>query len=153
MGGSIFLIQDKGQLVEMSEQTYEWEDLLQKLLSDYPHLLAGAQIDINAPRRWLLISREAGIPGEEGEADRWAVDHPLLDQDVIRTLIEVKRSTDTRIRREVVGQMLVYAANATVFWPIEKIRAHFEANCEIQKIDPNQVKEAQIQLEDRPAIN
>ena len=30
------------------------------------------------------------------------------------TLVEVKRSSDTRIRREVVGQMLHYAANAVV---------------------------------------
>ena len=35
------------------------------------------------------------------------------------TLVEVKRSTDTRIRREVVGQMLDYAANAVVYLPVE----------------------------------
>lgn len=43
--------------------------------------------------------------------------------------MEVKRSTDTRIRREVVGQMLDYAANAVLHWPIETIRAAFEARC------------------------
>jgi 5-methylthioribose kinase len=41
--------------------------------------------------------------------------------------VEVKRSSDTRIRREVVGQMLDYAANAVVYWPLEMIRAKFEA--------------------------
>ena len=41
------------------------------------------------------------------------------------TLVEVKRSSDTRERREVVGQMLDYAANAVVYWPIETIRARF----------------------------
>lgn len=46
------------------------------------------------------------------------------------TIVEVKRSTDTRIRREVVGQMLDYAANAVVYWPVEAIRAEFEANPE-----------------------
>jgi len=40
-----------------------------------------------------------------------------LDQDAIPTIVEVKRSTDTRIRREVVGQMLGYAANAVVYCP------------------------------------
>jgi hypothetical protein len=35
-----------------------------------------------------------------------------LDQDAILTIVEVKRSTDTHVRREVVGQMLDYAANA-----------------------------------------
>ena len=42
--------------------------------------------------------------------------------------MEVKRSGDTRIRREGVGQMLDYAANAGVYWPVEEIKAKFEAN-------------------------
>jgi len=29
----------------------------------------------------------------------WALDHLLLDQDAIPTLVEVKRSSDTRIRK------------------------------------------------------
>ncbi len=41
--------------------------------------------------------------------------------------MEVKRSTDMRIRREVVGQMLDYAANALSYWRVETIRGHFEA--------------------------
>jgi hypothetical protein len=41
----------------------------------------------------------------------------------------VKRSSDTRIRREVVGQMLDYAANALLYWPIETLRAAFEHSC------------------------
>lgn len=36
--------------------------------------------------------------------------------------MEVKRSTDTRIRREVVGQMLDYAANGVRYWPAEELR-------------------------------
>ena len=43
------------------------------------------------------------------------------------TLVEVKRSTDTRIRREVVGQMFDYAANAILHWPAEALRGRFEA--------------------------
>jgi hypothetical protein len=127
MGGSIYLLQDNETLVEMQEKEPENEDLLQRLLSQYPHLLAGDQINSEAPRRWLLIKREAGIPAEEGAADRWAVDHLFLDQDGIPTLVEVKRSTDTRLRREVVGQMLDYAANALAYWPAERIQAQFEA--------------------------
>jgi hypothetical protein len=53
------------------------------------------------------------------------------------TLVEVKRSSDTRIRREVVGQMLDYAANAVVYWPVERLRATFEANCRAQGLDPD----------------
>ncbi|MDP9378706.1 MAG: hypothetical protein M3Q29_00895, partial [Chloroflexota bacterium] len=85
--------------------------------------------------RWLLISRERGVPAEEGGGYRWSVDHLFLDQDAVPTIVEVKRSSDTRIRREVVGQMLDYAANAVVYWPVETIRAEFEANHE----DPQQI--------------
>ena len=38
----IFLVQNDGSLVEMSEQPYEIsEDLLQQLLAKYPRLLSG----------------------------------------------------------------------------------------------------------------
>lgn len=139
MGGAIFLIQDNGQLMEMNEQEYDSEDILQTLLAKYPNLLAGDQINNAAPRRWLLVSREASLPSEEGGAGRWAVDHLFLDQDAVPTLVEVKRSTDTRIRREVVGQMLDYAANAVVYWPVERIRAQFEATCQTQGLEAEQV--------------
>lgn len=116
------------------------EEDFQILLEQYPDLLAGDQIDEDNPRRWLLISREVGIPSEYDETARWSVDHLFLDQDGIPTLVEVKRSSDTRIRREVVGQMLDYAANAVMYWPIETIRAKFEAYCAQHDVDPiNQV--------------
>jgi hypothetical protein len=136
MKSGIFLIQNDNQLIEMTEQKYESEDFLQELLAKYPNLLAGNQIDSNSPRRWLFISRELGIPAEEEGGDRWAVDHLFLDQDGIPTLVEVKRSSDTRLRREVVGQMLDYAANAIVYWPVETIRNKFEANYEGNHVDP-----------------
>jgi hypothetical protein len=139
MSGAIFLIQDNGQLMEMNEQKYDSEDILQTLLAKYPNLMAGDQINNEAPRRWLLVSREASLPSEEGGGDRWAIDHLFLDQDAIPTLVEVKRSTDSRIRREVVGQMLDYAANAIVYWPVEKIRAQFEATCQVQGLEAEQV--------------
>ena len=118
------------QLIRMDEQPYDSEDLLQELLEKYPSLLAGDQMDSGRPRRWLLVKREAELASEEDGANRWSVDHLFLDQDGIPTIVEVKRSSDTRIRREVVGQMLDYAANAVVYWPIEKIRAMFESHCE-----------------------
>src|SRR4051794_21450839 len=98
MGSGIFLIQNDGQLVEMSEQPYDSEDLLQRLLAEYPNLLAGDQIDSESPRRWLLVSRELGVPSEEDGGNRWYLDHLFLDQDAIPTLVEVKRRSDTRIR-------------------------------------------------------
>jgi hypothetical protein len=49
---------------------------------------------------------------------------------------EGKRSSDTRIRRKVVGQMLDYAANAVVYWPVEAVRARFEEGCRQRGADP-----------------
>jgi hypothetical protein len=138
MSREIFLIQNEGQLIAMREQAYDSEALLQDLLARYPHLLVGDQIDPAQPRRWLLITREASLPSEEGGSGRWAVDHLFLDQDAVPTLVEVKRSSDTCIRREVVGQMLDYAANAVVYWPIETLRAQFETQCQRRGVDPDQ---------------
>lgn len=138
MQPSIFLLRDGG-LTEMKEQPYDSENLLRKLISDYPNLLAGDQIDDASPRRWLFVSSEAPVPSEGGGAGRWAVDNLFLDQDAVPTIVEVKRRSDTRIRREVVGQMLDYAANAVVYWPVEAIRARFEANCELRNRKPEEV--------------
>ena len=55
------------------------------------------------------------------------------------TLVEVKRSSDTRIRREVVGQMLDYAANGVVYWPLEQLRELFARQCERDDDDPDLV--------------
>lgn len=125
MADGIFFIKDDGQLLEMNSHEFLSEEDFQKLIEDYPNLLAGSQIDQEYPRKWLLIKREFGLSSSEIEPDRWAVDHLFLDQDAIPTIVEVKRSSDTRIRREVVGQMLDYAANGVVYWPIEKIRQAF----------------------------
>jgi hypothetical protein len=136
MNAGVFVLHDDGTLEEMKERPYDSENLLQELLAKYPNLLAGDQMDGEQPRRWLLISREVGIPSEEDGGDRWSLDHLFLDQDAVPTLVEVKRSNDTRIRREVVGQMLDYAANAILYWPVETIRARFEKTCGQQGLDP-----------------
>jgi hypothetical protein len=136
--GCIFLIHDDGNLVEMREARYDSKDLLQGLLERYPDLLAGDQIDSEAPRRWLLIAREASVPGELGGTAKWSVDHLFVDQDGIPTFIEVKRSTDTRIRREVVGQMLDYAANGMAYWPVDGLEAQFAQSCERRGVDPDE---------------
>lgn len=135
MADGIFLIQG-GTLTELIDRQFETETVFQELLASNPSLLAGSQINPNMPRRWLLVRREMGIPGEEAGGDRWSIDHLFLDQDGIPTLVEVKRSTDTRLRRELVGQMLDYAANAVVYWPVEEIRSRFVGRCEAEGLDP-----------------
>lgn len=84
----IFLIGDgKDNLVALEESGYVTESVLQDFLAEYPDLLPGDQIDPEAPRRWLLVVREMGIPGDVNEADRWSLDHLFLDQDGIPTLL------------------------------------------------------------------
>src|ERR1700737_3807908 len=138
MNPGIFLLRDNGELVEMNEQAYDSEDLLQTLLARYPSLLAGNQMNPDAPRKWLLIERECGVASEEGGGGRFSIDHLFLDQDAIPTFVEVKRSTNTDIRRKVVGQMLDYAANAVVYWPVAHMRERFAANCKAGGFDPEE---------------
>src|SRR5688500_8880075 len=96
---------------------------------DYPNLLPGALIDSVNPRRWLLIDREVPLPDEVDGVGRFKLDHLFLDQDAIPTLVEVKRRCDTRSRREVVAQMLDYAANGTAYYSAERMQTLFEARC------------------------
>jgi hypothetical protein len=123
----------------MVETPYEAEKVLQELIEKFPSLLAGDQYSGDAPRRWLLVGREAAVPDDEDAGGRWSVDHLFLDQDAVPTLVEVKRSSDTRIRRAVVGQMLDYAANGVVYWPLEQMRELFSRQCEREGEDPDSV--------------
>jgi hypothetical protein len=131
----IFVLQGN-EVTELLDQPFETEDVFQRLLAAHPNLLAGGQVRNETPRRWLLVRREMDVPGEEAGAGRWALDHLFLDQDGVPTLVEVKRISDTRIRREIVGQMLDYAANAVAYWPAEEIQRRFLARCEAQGLDP-----------------
>ncbi|MBN2499802.1 MAG: hypothetical protein JXB38_03480 [Anaerolineales bacterium] len=119
----IYLINEDGSgLSAMQEAPYERETVLQEFLAQYMDLLPGDQISPENPRRWLLVAREMGVPGDMHETGRWSLDHLFLDQDGMPTFVECKRSADTRIRREVVAQMLDYAANGIEYWPEGRIR-------------------------------
>ena len=130
MAGSIFYVSGDESAVELAETRYNSEDLFQRLIEQHPGILAGDQITPEQPRKWIFIKREMGVPAQEGGNDQWFLDHLFIDQDAIPTFVEVKRSTDTRIRREVVAQMLDYAANAAAYWPVERIRKLYEARFE-----------------------
>lgn len=119
----IFLVDPVGKrLMPMLSTKYLNEDQLQRYLADYSDLIPGDQIDPESPRRWLLVAREIGVPGTEGETGRWSLDHLFLDQDGTPTFVECKRATDTRTRREVVAQMLDYAANGLTYWTMDRLR-------------------------------
>jgi hypothetical protein len=131
-----FVVQDdvifvrRGEdLVSLAAAPYEAEAVLQGLLEHHPQLLAGYQMSRDDPRRFLLVCREAPVADHEGGDGRWSIDHVFVDQDGIPTLVEVKRSSDTRIRREVVGQMLDYAANGVRYWGDGALQQLFERTC------------------------
>jgi hypothetical protein len=52
-------------------------------------------------------------------------------------LVELKRATDIRLRREVVGQMLDYAANGTAFWRAGTVAQSFNATANASGRDPD----------------
>ena len=124
----IWRLDEGGDPTPLTETAYDSEAALQKLIADHPEVLAGERMTPDAPRRWLLISREMGIPDSPDSGDRWAVDHLLLDQDARPTLVEVKRGDNPEIRRRVVGQMLDYAAHATRYWTADTIRERLQAD-------------------------
>jgi hypothetical protein len=89
VSGGIFLLSGE-KLVEMREQAYDSEDLLQELLAKYPDLLAGDQL-AGSPRRWLLVKREAGVPDREAGGSRWSLDHLFIDQEALAEAMRAAR--------------------------------------------------------------
>jgi len=143
LSGGVYLIQDGDQLVEMSERPYDSEALLQELIERYPNLLAVEQASSlrKTARQWLIVKRTGSILLDDVGATEWSLNHLFLDRQAIPTLVDVKRDKDQRPCREIVGQMLDYAANAVVYWPVESVLAQFEVNCRRYNRDPEQILE------------
>ena len=128
MAERIFVMDKDGNLESMDETPFAQENTLQELIAKYPELLAGEQMRPDNPRRFILITREKGIADKPDAGNRWSVDHLLIDQDAVPTLVETKRSSSSEIRRQIVGQMLDYAAHATGTWSVSEIKETFEAS-------------------------
>jgi hypothetical protein len=94
-------------------------------------------MDAAIPRRWILVAPQVGVPTEETSSGVLSLDVLYVDQDGIPTLVEIKRATDIRLRREVVAQMLDYAANAVAYWPPENLRNRFEERLKIEGKAPD----------------
>ena len=96
-------------------------------MADHPALLGS----IGGPKaKVLLVRREFGVPEASDGSDRWSLDHLFIDSEGVPVLVEVKRATDTRARREVVAQMLDYAANGVAYWPIDRMISAFRESHE-----------------------
>lgn len=135
MEDNIFVLDRDGSLREMTRSGFDTEDLFQALLSRHPGLLKKAA---GADGRLLLITRELGIPEEMGGYGRWSLDHLFVDSEGVPVFVEVKRATDTRARREVVAQMLDYAANGIAFWQISGLISAYQSSANEEGKNPDE---------------
>lgn len=109
--------------VELLERSwFEREDELQDLINRHPELLARS-IDDDENAAWLSIERELSITfADDEDTSHWRLDNLFIDGRGVPTLVEVKRSSDPRVRREVVAQLLDYAASFRADWSHGKLR-------------------------------
>lgn len=135
MGDGVFFRDQDGALMPMTREGWALEDKLQELVAECLDLLSGD----GESGAWLLVRREYGIADVEEAPDRWSVDVLALDSEGVPTLVEIKRKGDTRLRREVVGQMLDYAANAVSYWTAEAVRERYAQTCEQADVDPDEL--------------
>ena len=140
----------EGGLEPLEEEPFLTEDDLQSLIAQHLELLDGEQIRPRAPRRWLLVTREKGISETSDSGARWAVDHLIVDQDATPTLVEVKRGSNSEIRRSMVGQVLEYAAHASRSWTADELRRAFEEAANAQGQKPSELLEGLLQSDGEP---
>lgn len=138
----IFTENEHGRLVSMRVAAPPSEDELQDLIARFPETVSDRDGEL------LLIRREQGVPGEEEGSDRWSLDHLFVTRKAVPVLIEVKRATDTRLRREVIGQILDYAANGAAYWQKGILKAAFDKTCEETGEDPDLILSEFLQDDD-----
>ena len=131
--GIIFTVDADGALNAMRPSAPRDEDFMQQLVARYPELIA------DHDGRLLLIRREQPIADKEDGGGRWSVDHLFVTRSGVPVLVELKRAKDTRLRREVVGQMLDYAANGTAYWRAGKVAQSFASTATEQGADADEL--------------
>ena len=150
MAERIYTRGERGGLEPLEEEAFSTEDELQALIAEHPELLDGEQIRPGDPRRWILITREQGIADTPDGSARWSLDHLIVDQDAVPTLVEVKRGSNPELRRTVVGQLLEYAAHAARTWTADELRQEFEESATAQDRDPAEVLAELLQVDEEP---
>lgn len=131
MSDRLYLV-DGHTLTAMEPSAPPDEDKLQTLIARYSELI-GDDEDL------LLVRREQTVSDSEDSSGRWSVDHLFVTRDAVPVLVEVKRAVDTRLRREVVGQLLDYAANGSVYWTAADAAQSFTAKCLAEGTSPEEV--------------
>ena len=129
-------IRQEGRLEGVKEETFRYEDDLQKLIAEHLELIDGEQVRPDDARRWMLVAREKGIAETPDAGARWSLDHLIIDQDARPTLVEVKLRDNPEIHRKIVGQMLEYAAHAET-WTVDELRREFEDSARSQGRSPD----------------
>lgn len=122
MGSSLFFMSQDGAASLANEAAYRAESDLQRIVADNPQLLMRDPSSIG--KALMLVRQEYPVRDPDDDSIFFSLDHLFLDQDGVPVLVEVKRSSDARIRREVVGQMLDYASR-TRYWDLSEIQQYF----------------------------
>ena len=117
---AIYIVDTAGTLTAMRPSEPRSEDFMQ-LVAAHPELITDRDGAL------LLIRREHPIADRDEGGGRWSLDHLFVTQSGVPVLVELKRAVDTRLRREVIGQMLDYAANGTAYWQGGRIAESFAA--------------------------
>lgn len=145
---------DRGKGLEpLKEEPFRSENALQALIAEYPELLDGRQMRPDNPRRWILITREKGIAESSDASERWSLDHLLIDQDAVPMLVEVKRGSNPELQRNVIGQLLVYAAHAAVTWTAADLRQTFESEGDERGFIPGEEISKLLQADSEPDVD
>ena len=101
------LIRDDTGLRELTEEDYADEVELQQFLKEHADLMPLEDIDLSAPRL-LCIGWEVGLASG-------AEDILYIDSNGMLTVVETKLRKNSESRREVVGQILEYAAQMSTW--------------------------------------
>lgn len=128
MDRKLYILSDE-YAIDAVEEKFASESMLQRIIEINPNILSrswdGVEHDL------YLIQREMSAQVVEDEGNSFSLDHLLVDDEGVPVLVEVKRSCDTRTRREVVAQMLDYACRASS-WNVDDLSsAFFQSNPEV----------------------
>lgn len=113
---SKILIKKGDELQMLSLSSYENEPKgLQDLLAKYPEIIPGDQINPEAPLSFALLGREM-------DTGSGRIDLLFVDNNGVLTFVETKLCRNRGARREVIGQLLEYPANALELWEKGEVR-------------------------------
>ena len=118
MSQAIYRLIDKKKAEPIGTVDYEAEHELQFIIQHNPDLLLRAQ-DMDNDNHLHLVKRELPLPGVYIGDTTLSLDHFMVDNNAVPVLVEVKKVSNPQSRREVVGQMLDYAARLSHYDSME----------------------------------